>query len=185
MNNQNNKRLIFCFGKRKANSRWYRIILDKTPTALPIIVFFGSVSILPLPFKNIYELIIFKLFFLMLFILSVLTYSNTVIEVQIDEEYLYVRKYRKFIKISWNDIKHMKVFRLVFSGAPILWIKTKKGWRGYLCVVGASSHENKYKIFSNLLFEIKKRIGEKLSFWLLILIVPVKIKDWSQDSTAC
>jgi len=118
-----------------------------------------------LPLKNIYDceliiIIIFNLNFLMIFIILVGGYSNIVIEVQIDEEYVYIRKYRKFVKISWDDIKYIKSFRtlLLGSGTTILWIKTKKSGGRNLCLFGGFSHEDQFKTLSNLFFEIKKRI---------------------------
>lgn len=160
-----NDHLTFCFGKSKPNSRWYNIVIDKgfyslsNSGVLPVIIFSGIISLFVWKFEYVYELIIFKILFLMMFIISVLDYINIVIEVQIDEEYLYIRKYRKFVKISWNDIKYIRSFRIFLSGVTILWIKPIKSFGGYLYFFGALSHEEQFKILSDLLSEIKRKRG--------------------------
>ncbi len=112
-------------------------------------------------FHSVGVLIGFKLLFATLLALTLWQYLNSVSEIKTDDEYLYIRKLKRFKKIAWNDIQHIKTSIRSIVGLYYFRIKKKKEGRRletqFFIIWLPLREKMKMEARSKLLEEINKR----------------------------
>lgn len=98
------------------------------------------------------------------------TYLNIVHEVKTDNSYLYIRKFAEFKKVSWDDIKCIKVTVYSTAGVSKLKIIKKKNSGKLPCrmflIYGILSEIEITELRDRLFSEIEKKVKLIRSKWI-------------------